>query len=216
MLEVKKIRKKYNNKVIFDNVSFNVKKGDIISIIGKSGSGKSTLLKCLNKLETVDDGKIILDGIDINSMNLQTLRTKIGIVFQDYNLFDHLTVMENLVLGLCKVRRIDENKAIVMAENMLKRLKLFDKQEYYPDELSGGQKQRIAIARTLLLKPDIILLDEPTSALDKEMKKEVLKLLNEIAKEDMTLIIVSHEQEFIQKISTKIYKLENERFILVS
>lgn len=215
MLEVKKIKKEHNNQVIFDNVSFTLAKGEIISIIGKSGSGKSTLLKCLNKLEIVDNGEIILDGIDIKNMNLQKLRTKIGIVFQDYNLFDHLTVMENLILGLCKVKKIDKSKAIIMAKNMLKRLKLLDKQEYYPDELSGGQKQRIAIARTLLMKPDILLLDEPTSALDEEMKNEVLKLLNEIAKKGLTLIIVSHEQEFIQKISTKIYKLENKRLTLV-
>lgn len=207
ILEIKNISKFYDKELIFKNVSLEVKKGEVISLIGKSGCGKSTLLKCLNKLENINSGDIIFNGKSVTSIPLTDLRKSIGIVFQDYNLFEHLTVLENLTIGLIKIKKYSKEKSTKLALNILKKINLVDKKNKYPDELSGGQKQRVAIARTLLMKPDIILLDEPTSALDEEMKESVLKLINELVKEDMTLIIVSHEETFVKKISDKILNL---------
>lgn len=207
ILEIKNISKFYDKELIFKNISLKVKKGEIISLIGKSGCGKSTLLKCLNRLENINSGDILFNDKNIIDVSLVNLRQSIGIVFQDYNLFEHLTVLENLTLGLIKIKKYSKEKSVKLALNMLRRINLFDKKDKYPDELSGGQKQRVAIARTLLMKPDIILLDEPTSALDKDMKESVLKLINELVKDNMTLIIVSHEETFIKKISDRILKL---------
>lgn len=207
ILEIKNISKFYDKELIFKNVSLQVKKGEVISLIGKSGCGKSTLLKCLNKLENINSGDIIFNGKSVTSIPLADLRQNIGIVFQDYNLFEHLTVLENLTIGLIKIKKYSKEKSTKLALNILKKINLIDKKNKYPDELSGGQKQRVAIARTLLMKPDIILLDEPTSALDEEMKESVLKLINELVKEDMTLIIVSHEETFVKKISDRILNL---------
>lgn len=207
ILEIKNISKFYDKELIFKNVSLQVKKGEVISLIGKSGCGKSTLLKCLNKLENINSGDIIFNGKSVTSIPLADLRQSIGIVFQDYNLFEHLTVLENLTIVLIKIKKYSKEKSTKLALNILKKINLIDKKNKYPDELSGGQKQRVAIARTLLMKPNIILLDEPTSALDEEMKESVLKLINELVKEDMTLIIVSHEETFVKKISDRILNL---------
>jgi len=207
ILKLNNISKKYDDENVFKNVNLEIRKGEVISIIGKSGSGKSTLLKCMNHLENIDTGEIILNGKNINTIPLSELRQKIGLVFQDYNLFEHLTVLENLTIGLLKIKKISKEKSEKMALNILKKIDLMEKKDKYPSELSGGQQQRVAIARTVLMKPDIILLDEPTSALDKEMKDSVLELINNLVKEDMTLIVVSHEIEFIEKISDKIFKL---------
>ena len=207
ILKLNNISKKYDDENVFKNVNLEIRKGEVISIIGKSGSGKSTLLKCMNHLENIDTGEIILNGKNINTIPLSELRQKIGLVFQDYNLFEHLTVLENLTIGLLKRKKISKEKSEKMALNILKKIDLMEKKDKYPSELSGGQQQRVAIARTVLMKPDIILLDEPTSALDKEMKDSVLELINNLVKEDMTLIVVSHEIEFIEKISDKIFKL---------
>ena len=208
ILELENVKKYYGEDLIFDDVNLKIKKGDVISLTGKSGCGKSTLLKCINRLETINDGIIKFKGINISEMTLVELRQRIGIVFQDYNLFEHLTVLDNLIIGLIKIKKYSKNESINKAFNILKKVGLIDKKDKYPNELSGGQKQRVAIARTLLMKPDIILLDEPTSALDKEMKDSVLKLIKEIVDEDMTLIIVSHEEEFIKRVSDRIYKLK--------
>lgn len=207
ILKLNNISKKYDDENVFKNVNLEIRKGEVISIIGKSGSGKSTLLKCMNHLENIDTGEIILNGKNINTIPLSELRQKIGLVFQDYNLFEHLTVLENLTIGLLKIKKISKEKSEKMALNILKKIDLMEKKDKYPSELSGGQQQRVAIARTVLMKPDIILLDEPTSALDKEMKDSVLELINNLVKEDMTLIVVSHEIEFVEKISDKILKL---------
>lgn len=207
ILKLNNISKKYDDENVFKNVNLEIRKGEVISIIGKSGSGKSTLLKCMNHLENIDTGEIILNGKNINTIPLSELRQKIGLVFQDYNLFEHLTVLENLTIGLLKIKKISKEKSEKMALNILKKIDLMEKKDKYPSELSGGQQQRVAIARTILMKPDIVLLDEPTSALDKEMKDSVLELINNLVKEDMTLIVVSHEIEFIEKISDKIFKL---------
>ncbi len=207
MLKLKNISKKYGKDIIFDNVSFEIKKGEVVSIVGASGCGKSTLLKCLNKLEEIDDGEIYLNNQNINDIKVTELRQKIGLVFQEYNLFEHLTVLDNLTIGLIEIKGISKLEAEKKAIKLLKKVGLEEKRDNYPDELSGGQKQRVAIARTLLMKPDIILLDEPTSALDEEMKKSVLNLINELVEENMTLIIVSHEAVFVKKVSDRIFKL---------
>ena len=209
MLKVQKLFKCYDNNVIFKDISFEVKKGEVVSIIGASGCGKSTLLKCLNGLENYNSGKILLDNKNIKNIPPTELRQKIGLVFQEYNLFDHLTVLENLTIGLEKIKNISPKEAENLAVSMLKKVNLENKKNNYPDELSGGQKQRVAIARTLVMKPQIILLDEPTSALDKEMKKEVLKLITDMVNNDMTLIIASHEEGLIKRISDKIINVEN-------
>ncbi len=213
ILRLQNVSKYYKDELIFKNVNLSIKKGEVISIIGKSGCGKSTLLKCINRLEDDYEGIITLNGINTDAIDLTELRQKIGMVFQDYNLFEHLTVMDNLIIGLTKIKGYSNIKAKEMANNILKRIDLVDKKDKYPDELSGGQKQRVSIARTLLMKPEIILLDEPTSALDKEMKESVLLLINELVKEDMTLIIVSHEEDFVKKVSDKIYKLSKNGLI---
>ena len=211
ILELENVTKYYDNNLVFSNVNLKIMKGDVIALTGKSGCGKSTLLKCINRLERINDGKIKFKGIDISEISMVELRQKIGMVFQDYNLFEHLTVLDNLIIGLIKIKKYSRDESIRKALNMLKSLNLIDKKDNYPNELSGGQKQRVAIARTLLMKPDIILLDEPTSALDKEMKDSVLNLIKKIVKEDMTLIIVSHEDDFIKKVSDTIYNLSNNK-----
>lgn len=209
ILEFENVTKYYGDDLVFSNVNLKIKKGDVIALTGKSGCGKSTLLKCINRLENINDGKIKFKGIDISEISMVELRQKIEMVFQDYNLFEHLTVLDNLIIGLIKIKKYSREESIRKALNMLKNVDLIDKKDKYPNELSGGQKQRVAIARTLLMKPDIILLDEPTSALDKEMKDSVLNLIKKIVEEDMTLIIVSHEEEFIKKVSDTIYNLSN-------
>ena len=214
ILRLEDVSKYYKDDLIFKNVNLSIKKGEVISIVGRSGCGKSTLLKCINRLEDDYEGTIKLNGINTDAIDVVELRQKIGMVFQDYNLFEHLTVMDNLIIGLTKIKGLSSVRAKELASDMLKRIDLTDKKDKYPDELSGGQKQRVSIARTLLMKPDIILLDEPTSALDKEMKESVLMLINELVKEDMTLIIVSHEEDFVKKVSDKIYKLSKNGLIL--
>lgn len=211
ILEFENVTKYYGDDLVFSNVNLKIKKGDVIALTGKSGCGKSTLLKCINRLENINDGKIKFKGIDISEISMVELRQKIGMVFQDYNLFEHLTVLDNLIIGLIKIKKHSRDESIHEALDMLKKLDLIDKKDNYPNELSGGQKQRVAIARTLLMKPDIILLDEPTSALDKEMKDSVLNLIKKIVEEDMTLIIVSHEEKFIKKVSDTIYNLSNNK-----
>lgn len=211
MLKFKNVSKKYKNTTILENINFEINKGEVVSIIGKSGCGKSTLLKCINRLESIDGGVIYFENRDISSLDLLKLRQKIGIVFQEYNLFEHLTVLQNLTIGLIKIKNISEEVAKKQSMAMLKKIKLTDKSDNYPDELSGGQKQRVAIARTLLMKPKLIMLDEPTSALDKEMKQEVINLIIKMAKNDMTLLIVSHEEELVKEISDKIIYIKNGR-----
>lgn len=211
ILEIKNVTKTFGDEIIFKNVNLIVKKGEAISIIGKSGSGKSTFLKCLNRLEEINGGEILFDNKNINNYPISILRQKIGLVFQDYNLFEHLTVFENLIIGLIKIKNYSQTKSEKMTLDILKKIDLLDKKDKFPDELSGGQKQRVAIARSMLMKPDIILLDEPTSALDKEFKESVLNLIAELIEENMTLIIVSHEEEFVKKVSDRVIELKNNK-----
>lgn len=215
MLKIDNISKNYKDVNIFKNISFEINKGEVIAITGKSGCGKSTLLRCINRLEEIDEGKIYLEEINIKNIDLVELRQNIGMVFQDYNLFEHLTVLENLIIGLIEIKKESKKKAEIEAKKILKKIGLEEKLYNYPDELSGGQKQRVAIARTLLMKPKILLLDEPTSALDKEMKQEVLKLITDLVKEDMTLIIVSHEEEFIKTVADRVIELSSHRLNII-
>lgn len=205
MLEIKDLRKNFGTKKVLKGIDLTVNKGDIIGIIGPSGCGKSTFLRCINLLEIPTNGTMILEGNKVNFKgNLTYVRRKIGMVFQQFNLFNNMTVLENITLAPVKLGIMSEEKAESEAIDLLKKINLLDKKNYYPKELSGGQMQRIAIIRSLLMKPDIILFDEPTSALDPEMIGEVTNLMRQLAKEGMTMIVVSHEMNFIKDFCTKV------------
>ena len=209
MLEIKNIKKSFNNLQVLKGISFNVLDGEVVSIIGPSGCGKSTLLRCINLLEKPSSGNIILDGVDItNKKNLTQVRQKMGMVFQQFNLFPHLTVLENITLAPICEKLMDKDTAIKEAEKLLKSINLYDKKDNYPSELSGGQKQRVAIVRTLIMNPEIILFDEPTSALDPEMVNDVLDLIKKLVEKKITIIIVSHEMSFIKECANKIIFLD--------
>lgn len=183
ILEFEDVTKFYGNELVFNNVNIKIKKGDVIALTGKSGCGKSTLLKCINRLEKIDNGTIKFKGLDIYEISTVELRQKIGIVFQDYNLFQHLTVLDNLIIGLTKIKKYSKEKSARKALNILKKVGLADKKDKYPDDLSGGQKQRVAIARTLLMEPDIILLDESKSTYFKFLNNINLEELEERAEQ---------------------------------
>lgn len=205
MLEIKDLRKNFGTKKVLKGIDLTVNKDDIIGIIGPSGCGKSTFLRCINLLEIPTKGTMILEGNKVNFKgNLTYVRKKIGMVFQQFNLFNNMTVLENITLAPVKLGIMSEEKAESEAIDLLKKINLLDKKNYYPKELSGGQMQRIAIIRSLLMKPDIILFDEPTSALDPEMIGEVTNLMRQLAKEGMTMIVVSHEMNFIKDFCTKV------------
>lgn len=206
MLEVKKLKKRFGSNVVLNDISFNVSKGDIISIVGPSGSGKSTLLRCLNLIEKPSSGDIIFEGTSLvgKKADLSLLRQKMGMVFQQFNLFPHLTVIDNITLAPVKLKLMNEVTARKKALELLNTINLKDKAEHYPNELSGGQKQRVAIIRTLIMEPDIILFDEPTSALDPEMIGEVLDLIKKVADTGKTMVIVSHEMNFVKKVSNRV------------
>ncbi len=210
MLEVKNIYKSFDDLNVLNGISFKAKPGDVISIIGPSGSGKSTLLRCINMLEVPSKGNIIFDGEDITDKkaNLSKIRQKMGMVFQQFNLFPHLTVLENITLAPIKLKIMSKEAAEKKAEILLKDIGLIDKKDNYPEELSGGQKQRVAIIRTLIMDPEVILFDEPTSALDPEMVKEVQDLIKSLTNKNIIIIIVSHEMNFIKTIANRVLFLE--------
>ena len=214
MLEVKNLKKSFGNKKVLKGISFNVSKGDVIGIIGPSGCGKSTLLRCLNLLEIPTSGTIIFEGKKMNYYhNLPATRQKIGMVFQSFNLFNNMTVLENIILAPTKLDLLTKEEATKKANEFLKKIDLLDKKDSYPDELSGGEKQRIAIVRALLMEPDLMLFDEPTSALDPEMIGEVTALMREIALGGMTMIVVSHEMNFINNFTTKVIFMDDGKII---
>ena len=215
MLEVKKLKKKFGSNVVLNDISFNVSKGDIISIVGPSGSGKSTLLRCLNLIEKPSSGDIIFEGISLigKKADLSLLRQKMGMVFQQFNLFPHLTVIDNITLAPVKLKLMNEVTARKKALELLNTINLKDKAEHYPNELSGGQKQRVAIIRTLIMEPYIILFDEPTSALDPEMIGEVLDLIKKVADTGKTMVIVSHEMNFVKKVSNRVLFIDGGKVI---
>ena len=210
MLEVKKLKKKFGKNEILKGIDLVIEKGDRVAIIGPSGCGKSTFLRCLNMIEPPTSGKVIFEGKDLTNekTNLYLVREKIGMVFQQFNLFPHLTVEKNITLAPIKLGVLSEEEAIKKADELLDKIGLLDKKNHYPDELSGGQKQRVAIARSLIMSPDIILFDEPTSALDPEMVGEVLELIKQIGDDGMTMVIVSHEMNFVRSCANKIVFLD--------
>ncbi len=215
MLSVKNLKKSFGKNTVLKDISFDVSTGDIIAIVGPSGSGKSTLLRCLNMIETPSSGKIVFEGTNLvdKKTNLSLVREKIGMVFQQFNLFNHLSVLDNLMLAPVKLKVMGEGSTKRKAIMLLEKIGLKDKALSYPSSLSGGQKQRVAIIRTLMMDPDIILFDEPTSALDPEMIGEVLDLIKMVASENKTMIIVSHEISFVKSIANRILFLENGKII---
>lgn len=206
MLEVRNLKKKFGENLVLKGIDLKVAKGDRIAIIGSSGCGKSTFLRCLNMIENPSSGKIIFEDKDINlnGVDLSLVRRKIGMVFQQFNLFPHLTVLDNIILAPVKLGILTDEEAKKHALELLESINLKDKANYYPEQLSGGQKQRVAIVRTLIMNPDIILFDEPTSALDPEMVGEVLDLIMEVAKKGITMIVVSHEMNFVKNFANRV------------
>jgi len=215
ILEVKNIKKSFGKLQVLKNISFDVEDGEILSIIGSSGSGKSTILRCINRLETIDSGSIMIDGdMMVDTIKdkavyakkdiLKAIRLKTGLVFQNFNLFPHYSVLKNVTDAPVRVLGIPKKQAEEEAMELLKRLGLEDKADSYPQQLSGGQSQRVSIARALALKPKILFFDEPTSALDPELTNEVLKVIKSLADLNMTMIIVTHEMEFAKELSDKI------------
>lgn len=196
LLEVKNLKKSFGDNEVLKNISFDVDKGEVLSIIGPSGSGKSTLLRCATGLEEQDSGDINYDGT-------------FGLVFQNFNLFPHHTVMENIVNAPIKVQKRDKEEVYTQAEELLKKMGLEDKADVYPSSLSGGQQQRVSIARALAMNPDILFFDEPTSALDPELTGEILKVIKDLASEERTMVIVTHEMNFAKNVSDKIIFMEN-------
>ena len=205
MLEIKNLKKSFGSKKVLNGINLKVSKGELICIIGPSGCGKSTFLRSVNLLEKPTSGKIILDGDTLDEKtNLTKLRRKIGMVFQQFNLFDNMTVIENITCAPILLNIMNKKEAFTEARRLLKKINLSDKENFYPSELSGGQQQRVAIIRTLLMKPEMILFDEPTSALDPEMIGEVTNLMRDIANDGMTMLIVSHEMNFIKNFCTRV------------
>lgn len=211
IISMKNIDKYYDDFHVLKNVDFSVKKGEIVVICGPSGSGKSTLIRCINGLEDIDEGEIIVDDIDIHASkkNLQEIRSEVGMVFQHFNLFPHLTILENITLAPTLVKNIDKNEAKKVAMSLLEKVKLSNKANSYPSDLSGGQKQRVAIARSLAMKPKIILFDEPTSALDPETIGDVLSVMKDLAKENFTIVCVTHEMGFAKEVGDRIVFMDH-------
>ena len=215
MINVENLSKNFGDLKVLKNISTTINKGEIISIIGPSGSGKSTFLRCINKLEEPTEGHIYIDGMDLMDKNtdINKIRERVGMVFQHFNLFPNMTVLENLTLSPIMVKKESKEEAEKYASYLLEKVGLSDKANSYPTQLSGGQKQRIAIARALAMKPEVILFDEPTSALDPEMIKEVLDVMRNLAKEGMTMLIVTHEMGFAKNVGNRILFMDNGEII---
>ncbi|CEE02183.1 amino acid ABC transporter ATP-binding protein [Caldifermentibacillus hisashii] len=205
-ISVKNLKKNFGDLEVLKSISLDVHEGEVICIIGPSGSGKSTFLRCLNLLEEVTEGEVIVHGVNLTDKNIDInkVRENIGMVFQHFNLFPHLTVLENITLAPVELKKATKEEAKEAALKLLERVGLKDKAEVKPDQLSGGQKQRVAIARALAMKPDIMLFDEPTSALDPEMVGEVLAVMKQLAEEGMTMVIVTHEMGFAREVADRV------------
>ena len=200
---------------VLKNINVDIYKGDIVFVVGPSGSGKSTFLRCLNRLEEPTSGTILFEGTDITNKktNIDKLRQKMGMVFQQFNLFPHMTIMKNLTIGPMKLQGKSQSEAEKTAMELLERVGLADRANAYPSQLSGGQKQRIAIVRSLAMKPDVMLFDEPTSALDPEMVGEVLNVMRDLAREKMTMVVVTHEMNFAKEVATRVMFLDGGDFV---
>ena len=206
MIKVQNLNKSFNKNEVLKDINLEINKGEVVAIIGPSGSGKSTLLRCMNLLETPSNGKVIFEGKELThkNINLNELRQKMGMVFQNFNLFPHKTVIENVILAPKLLKKVDLKKLEIEGKALLKKVGLEEKANAYPSQLSGGQKQRVAIARALAMHPDVILFDEPTSALDPEVVYEVLKVMKDLAKEGMTMVVVTHEMGFAKDVGDKV------------
>ena len=205
MIKLENVHKSFGKNEVLKGINLHIKQGQVVVIIGPSGSGKSTVLRTMNYLEEPTSGKVIVDGMDLSDKNkLNEVRAEVGMVFQNFNLFPHMTVMDNLTLAQTKVRKTSTDEAKKIGQTLLDRVGLGDKANAYPDSLSGGQKQRVAIARALAMKPKVMLFDEPTSALDPEMVSEVLDVMKSLAEDGMTMVIVTHEMGFAKKVADRV------------
>ena len=204
-IHVSHLKKNFDKLEVLKDISVDIYEGEVVVILGPSGSGKSTFLRCLNRLEDITDGQVVVDGhhMDAKDVDLNKVRENIGMVFQHFNLFNNLNVLDNLTLAPVELKKADKNAAKAQAMQMLEKVGLSDKAQAYPSQLSGGQKQRVAIARALCMNPDIMLFDEPTSALDPEMVGEVLQVMKQLAAEGMTMVIVSHEIGFAREVADR-------------
>ena len=211
MIEVKNLHKKFGELEVLKGITDSINKGEVVVVIGPSGSGKSTYLRCINRMEELTSGQIIIDGKDImdKDVDINTVRQRVGMVFQHFNLFPNMTVLENITLAPMKVKGVAKEEAEKVAYNLLDKVGLREKANEYPNKLSGGQKQRIAIARALAMNPEVMLFDEPTSALDPEMVKEVLDVIKDLAKEGMTMMVVTHEMGFAKEVGTRLVFMDN-------
>ena len=211
LIQVKNLTKKFKNGVVaLDDCNLDIKKGEVVVIVGPSGSGKSTMLRSLNLLEIPSSGQILFDGVDIadKKVNINLHRQKMGMVFQHFNLFPHKTIMENMIMAPMLTKGVNKADAVQKAQQLLDRVGLGDRADNYPAQLSGGQKQRIAIVRALAMQPEVMLFDEPTSALDPEMVGEVLDVMQSLAKEGMTMVVVTHEMGFAKEVATRVIFME--------
>lgn len=212
---VEHLVKKYDEHTVLNDINVSIKKGDVVCIIGPSGSGKSTFLRCLNQLEEITSGNIIVDGTNLTdkNTNINKVRQHIGMVFQHFNLFPHLTILENVTLAPVDLGKLSKAEANKKAIDLLESVGLADKKDSYPDSLSGGQKQRVAIARALAMNPDIMLFDEPTSALDPEMVGDVLNVMKDLAEQGMTMVIVTHEMGFAKEVANRVMFIDGGNFL---
>ncbi len=215
MIRIRNLNKSYGNLHVLKDIDMKVLDSDVVCLIGPSGSGKSTLLRCLNYLEKKDSGQILIEGTEINpgTHDINKIREKVGMVFQHFYLFPHMTVLENVIEAPTHVKKVPKAQAIEEAKSLLAKVGLSDKADVYPSKLSGGQKQRVAIARALAMKPDILLFDEPTSALDPELVGEVLATMKELALEGMTMVVVTHEMSFAREVGDWIVFMHNGRVV---
>ena len=205
MIDIKDLRKSFGDTEVLKGISLHIKEKEVVVVIGPSGSGKSTMLRCINYLEAPTSGAIAVDGIMLNGKaNINKVREEVGMVFQRFNLFPHMTVLENLLEAPIQVKKMKKAEVLPVAEELLRKVGLYDKKDAYPSRLSGGQQQRVAIARALTMKPDIMLFDEPTSALDPELTGEVLKTMRELAAEHMTMVVVTHEMAFAREAASQV------------
>ena len=215
MIQAFDLKKQFNGLQVLKGINTKIEQGEVVVVIGPSGSGKSTFLRCLNRLEEPTSGEIVFEGNSITSKHndVNRLREKMGMVFQQFNLFPHMTVLENITLAPMKVKKLSKEKAEEIANSLLKRIGLEDKTHAYPNQLSGGQKQRIAIARALAMSPDVMLFDEPTSALDPEMVGEVLEVMKKLAAEGMTMVVVTHEMGFAKEVGSRVLFMDEGKIV---
>ncbi|WP_307250414.1 amino acid ABC transporter ATP-binding protein [Croceifilum oryzae] len=218
MISFSKVNKWYGNFHVLQEIDLEIKQGEVVVILGPSGSGKSTLLRCINRLETITKGELVVNGVKVNDRktNINQLRQEIGMVFQHFNLYPHKTALENITLAPTKVRKLEREQAKKLALEYLEKVGIPEKADSYPNQLSGGQQQRVAIARGLAMKPQIMLFDEPTSALDPEMIGEVLDVMRTLAKEGMTMVVVTHEMGFAREVADRIIFMDEGKILEVA